>query len=199
MKFEMAPNSLFAILLRSSWWISMLVAAGIVALSVIGLPPKYVVFGAVGALPFVVIGAIALWRQLQRPSEARVAATVAAVADLSWADFSAQLSAAFQRDGYEVLPATIRGADLELRKAGRRSLLAGRRWKAARTGIEPLRELVALREAREVDEVVFVATGEITGQALAYAAQMRVRLIQGPELALLLGRGVTRGARLRSA
>ncbi len=189
----MAPNSLFAILLRSSWWISVLVAAGIVALSAIGLPPKYFVFGAVGALPFLVIGAIALWRQLQRPSAARVAATVAAVADLSWTDFSTRLSAALQRDGYDVRPSTLRGADLELTRAGRRSLLAGRRWKAARTGIEPLRELVALRESREVDDVLFVATGEVTQQALEFAAQKRVQLIRGPELALLLGRA-RRGA-----
>ena len=44
MKFEMAQNSLFAILLRSSWWISALVAAGIVLLSLIALPQKYFVF-----------------------------------------------------------------------------------------------------------------------------------------------------------
>ena len=54
----MAPNSLFAILLRSSWWISVLVAAAIVVLSGIALPPKYFIFGAVGALPFLVIGGI---------------------------------------------------------------------------------------------------------------------------------------------
>jgi len=30
MKFQMAKNSLFAILLRSPWWMSILVAAGIV-------------------------------------------------------------------------------------------------------------------------------------------------------------------------
>ena len=32
MKFEMAKNSLFAVLLRSQWWISFAIAAGIVAL-----------------------------------------------------------------------------------------------------------------------------------------------------------------------
>ena len=87
----MAPNSLFAILLRSSWWISVLVAAAIVVLSGIALPPKYFIFGAVGALPFLVIGGIALWRQLQRPSQARVARTVEAVTAMTWKDFSARL------------------------------------------------------------------------------------------------------------
>lgn len=193
-KFEMAPNSLFAILLRSSWWVSLLIAAGVVVLSALALPPKYFIFGAIGGLPFIVIGAIVLWRQLQRPSDARVAATLASVAGLSWAEFSARLGAALEGDGYSVRTAALRGADLEMSKAGRRSLLAGRRWKAARTGIEPLRELVALRESQEVDEVWFVATGEISTQALEFAADKRVQLIRGPELALLFGRGGARRA-----
>ena len=188
MKFEMAPNSLFAILLRSSWWVSFLIAAGIVALSAIVLPTRYFIFGAIGCLPFLVIGAMVGWRRLQQPGEARVAATIAAVADLSWTEFSARLAAALERDGYAVKPASLRGADLELSKAGRRSLLAGRRWKAARTGVEPLRELVALRESQEVDDVVFVSTGDMTKQALDFAADKRVRLLRGSELALLFGR-----------
>ncbi len=62
----MAPNSLFAILLRSPWWISFCVAVGIIVLARVALPSQYFIFGAVGPLPLLVIGSIASWRQWQQ-------------------------------------------------------------------------------------------------------------------------------------
>jgi restriction system protein len=186
LKFEMAENSLFAILLRSSWWISVLVAAGIVLISRIALPEKYFIFGAVGALPFLVIGGIGLWRQLQRPSAARVQSTLAAVGGMSWKDFSGKLEAGFRRDGYEVARIDTAGADFEMRKAGRKTLVNCKRWKVGRTGVEPLRELLTAREVREADEVVYVATGQVTEQAARYMTEKRIRLMQGEDLARLL-------------
>jgi len=76
MKFPMAKNSLFAILLRSPWWISILVAAGIVMAARFVVSEVYAVFAA---LPFIVIGGVAGWRQLRAPSAARVAETLEAV------------------------------------------------------------------------------------------------------------------------
>jgi restriction system protein len=186
LKFEMAPNSLFAILLRSSWWISVLVAAAIVALSAGALPKQYFIFGAVGALPFLVIGATALWRQLQRPSPARVAQTVAAVSAMSWKDFSSKLEAAFRRDGYDVARVEAPGADFEMSKAGRRTLVNAKRWKASRTGVEPLRELLSARDRREADEIVFIAAGQLSEQAARLIAEKRIRLMQAEDLARLL-------------
>ena len=182
----MAPNSLFAILLRSSWWISVLVAAAIVVLSGIALPPKYFIFGAVGALPFLVIGGIGLWRQLQRPSQARVARTVEAVTAMTWKDFSARLESAFRREGYEVGRLGGMGADFEMMKAGRKTLVNCKRWKASRTGLEPLRELVAARERHEADEVIYVATGQVTEQAARFVAEKRIQLMQGEDLTRVL-------------
>ncbi|MGE3926702.1 MAG: restriction endonuclease [Lautropia sp.] len=184
----MAQNSLFAILLRSAWWISFAIAAGIVVLSRILLPAQYFVFGAVAALPFLVIGGIVGWRRLQQPSAARVARTVERVAAMSWADFSAALETALRNDGYAVARVDAPGVDFELSRDGRKSLVSGRRWKAARSGVEPLRELVAARERREADEILFVATGAISEQAVAFAGERRIRLLRAPELAQLMRR-----------
>jgi restriction system protein len=186
LKFQMAENSLFAILLRSSWWISVLVAAAVVLISRIVLPEKYFVFGAVGAFPFLVIGSIALWRQAQKPSASRVSRTLEAVGAMSWRDFSAVMEKAFRRDGYEVVRVDAAGVDFEMRKAGRKTLVNCKRWKVGRTGVEPLRELLAARERHEADEVVYVATGQVTEQAGRYAAGKRIRLMQGEDLARLL-------------
>ena len=79
-------------------------------------------------------------------------------------------------------------ADLELAKGGVKSLVACRRWKATRTGIEPLRELHAAARARGAGECIYVAAGEITDTARAFAAQNGIRVLQGAELARLLPR-----------
>jgi restriction system protein len=77
-------------------------------------------------------------------------------------------------------------ADLELGKSGRISLVACKRWKADRTGVEPLRELDAARHAREAQECIYVAAGGITDNARAFAARTNIRLLHDAELAALL-------------
>ena len=102
-------------------------------------------------------------------------------------DFAAKLEQAYRREGYDVR--RISGAaDLELEKSGRVTLLAGKRWKATRTGIEPLRELDALRQKREAPEAVYVAAGEITDNARAFAAKSGIHLLESAELAGHLGK-----------
>lgn len=185
MKFRMAENSLFAILLRSPWWISLLVAAGIVAAARLVLPDVYAFFAA---LPFIVIGSVAGWRQLRAPSAARVADTLQALRTMSWGDFSGALEEAFRRDGYVVTRLAGTAADLELARAGRIALVGCKRWKAAYTGVDPLRELDDAKRARDAHECVYVTSGEITVGARAFAVEKNIRLIHGAELAKLLPR-----------
>lgn len=193
MKFRMAENSLFAILLRSSWWVSFLVAGGIVLLSGLLLPAQFIVYGAIVAAPFLVIGFIAAWRQLQAPGAASIAATVEKLAAMSREEVTSALEDGFRKEGHAVSRLDAPGADLELTRAGRTVLVSCRRWKAGRTGVEPLRELQALRESRNAQGATCVAIGEITDTARAFAAKHGIALMQGPELASLLrGKALSR-------
>jgi restriction system protein len=183
----MNQNSLFAVLLRSPWWVSLLVAvaAGVASRFVLvkfDMPEPYAVFVA---LPFIVIGCVAGWQQLRAPSAERVATTLEALRALSWHEFSAALEEAFRRDGYSVSRLNIDGADLELTKSGRVSLVGGKRWKVARAGVEPLRELDAARQAREAHECIYVAAGDITDNARAFATENNIRLLHDAELVKL--------------
>ena len=72
MKFQMAKNSLFAILLRSPWWISIVIAVAIGGVMSALLPEGWRVAGAVSGFPFLVIGVMALVKQWNRPSTAQV-------------------------------------------------------------------------------------------------------------------------------
>ena len=181
---KMHDNSLFAILLRSPWWISFLVAVatGVASrfmLAKFDMPELYAIFVA---LPFLVVSCVAGWRQLREPSAERVALDLEKLRALSWEDFAAKLEAAYRRVGYEVKRLSG-AADLEVEKSGRALLVAGKRWKAQRTGIEPLRELDALRQQREAAGAVYVAAGEITDTARAYAAKSGIALLEGAALA----------------
>jgi restriction system protein len=188
MKLRMAKDSLFAILLRSQWWISIAVAAGIVAVVKLVLPGVPVAYAVFAALPFIVIGAIAGWRQLRQPSRARVVDTLESVRTMSWGDFSGALEDAFRRDGYAVSRLAGPAADFELTKGGRTSLVACKRWKVARTGIDPLRDLDEAKRARDAHECIYVATGEVTEGALKFAREKGIRVVHGAELAKLLPR-----------
>jgi restriction system protein len=185
---EMNKNSLFAVLLRSPWWVSLLAAlatamASRFMLAKFDMPEAYAIFVA---LPFIVIGCVAGWKQLRAPSETRIAGTLESLRALSLQEFLAALETAFRHDGYEVKRLKKGTADLELSKSGRISLVTCKRWKADRTGVEPLRELAAERQARDAQECIYVVAGGITDNALAFAAQSNIRLVHGADLAALL-------------
>jgi len=183
MKLRMAENSVFAILLRSRWWISFALAFGIFALARLWVPLLY---AAAVPIPFLVIGVIAAWRQLRTPSAARVAERLEALRALTWSEFSAAIEAAYAGEGYVVRRLKGLQVDFELARDGRKVLIVCKRWKVARTGTEPLRELHAVGRARQADEVRYVTAGEITEQARAFAAKKDIRIVEGAALATLL-------------
>jgi restriction system protein len=180
---KMHQNSLFAVLLRSRWWVSLVVAAGVVAGLRLVLPDVYAFFAAI---PFVVIAAVAAWRQLRAPSEVEVQKTLDALRAKPWEEFAAGLEAAFRREGYEVKRLDGKEADFELTRGWRVALVGCKRWKVARTGIEPVRELLAARRRREAHECIYIAAGEVTENAAAFCAQNGIRLVRGPELARMV-------------
>ena len=183
MKLQMNKNSLFAVLLRSPWWASALAAIALAGGVSLLVPAAYAMFAA---LPFAVIAAYVGWQELRAPGAGRIAGTLERVRAMSWDDFSRAIEEAYRREGYTVNRLGDARADFELLQGSRSTLLACKRWKATRTGVEPLRELEAARCAREADECIYVATGEITEQAHAFAAQRNIRLLHGAELAKLL-------------
>jgi restriction system protein len=179
----MNENSLFAILLRSQWWVSLLIAAALVGLLRFFMPTMYAV---AAALPFLVVAAIVAWKQLRAPSGKRIAGTLDRLRAMPWHEFAAAVAAAYARQGYEVQRLDDGRADFALVRNGYTTLLACKRWKATRTGTEPLRELEAARSARDARESVYFAAGEVTAQARAFAAERNIRLVEAPELVRLL-------------
>jgi restriction system protein len=191
----MSENSLFAILLRSPWWLSAAIAAAMGGVAYAALPEAYKVVGAFSATPFVVIAGMAAWKQLQQPSSGRVERTLAAVRTMSWIDFASALEHAYRREGYEVTRVAGAAADFSIRKNFRLALVSCKRWKMAQTGVEPLRVLLAEKEEREAQDCVYIYAGAMSDNALKFAAQKNITLVGGPELARLLPEAARTGKR----
>lgn len=190
---EMNKNSLFAVLLRSPWWISVGIALVLGLLGVALLPDQYRVVGALSGLPFAVIGAIAARAQWHLPSAARVAQTQLALASMAWPAFALLLEQAFRRDGYAVQRGKTPAVDFELERQGRRMLVCARRWKSARTGLEVLRALQTARETSNAADALYIGLGPISDNAQPFAAQHQIAIWQAAELAHAL-RGLALGA-----
>lgn len=185
MKFKMSENSLFAILLRSPWWISMAIVAVFTLASFALLPGPYVPFGVMGSFPFLVVGVIAARRQWQAPNPAKVAKALGAAGAMSWRDFSAHAEQAFTRQGYRVVRLNSPGADFSLVKNGQTTLVSCKRWKAANHGVEGLRELVAAKVAQDAHRCTYVSLGPVTDTARRFAKAQGVDLVNGNELVRL--------------
>lgn len=186
MKFKMNQNSIFAMLLRSPWWISAGIAAFIALLSAAIVPRPYIVYGIFTGFPFMVISVIALRRQWGKPSATRAAEILQAVRAMSWRDFSVEIENALKRDGFEVTRINLPDADFSITSEGRTALVSCKRWKAASTGVEILRDLQKAREDKAAHDAFYITSGGFTQNAMQFAVENKMRLVHGDGLAKLL-------------
>ena len=98
----MSENSLFAVLLRSPWWISFVVVGLITLAAGALLPKEYFVVGALAGFPIFVVGCIAAWKQLRAPNPAKVVEMLEAVGSMPWRSFADTLATAWERAGYSL-------------------------------------------------------------------------------------------------
>jgi restriction system protein len=180
-----AEGSLFAILARLPFWVSLLIAGALFAVARNFLPN---LLALATTLPFLGIAAFAGWRQFKTPSPTRITETMDGLRKMTWGQFAVVIAEAFRREGYEVGGLEGGVVNYELHKKGYKSLLSCKRWKVAQTGIVPLRELFEAMQAREARDCIYVATGDFTESARAFALQTGMRLLNGAELAILVGR-----------
>lgn len=182
----MSEKSLFAVLLRSPWWVSFAVAIAVGIAGFMLLPERFKAVGALSGMPFVVIGSMAFWRQMRAPNPERIEATLQALAALSSRDFLAAIEAGYREEGYAVSRMTTDGADLLISKAGRTSLVNCKRWKAATHGVEPLRELGFAVTAKDAGQGIYVALNALSDTAQKYASKNSIRILSGAGLAHLM-------------
>lgn len=186
MKLKMAKNSLFAVLLRSPWWYSVLIVLGMAIAAGALLPEPYVVVGIVGTSPFLVIAAMSAWRQWKLPNPARVSDALDRARNMSWVDFSKALENAFVTQGYAVTRLNGPTADLQLDKDGAATLVSCKRWKASNHGVEALRALQKAQQAQGAQQARYISLASVTDNARRFAQDNGIVLMASAELGPLL-------------
>ena len=183
MALRMAENSLFAILLRSSWWYSAAAGIVIIALATAIARGQFLVMGVALSLPFFGIALFAVYKQLQRPNAKQLSEVAALARQMSASQVAGKIAENYCKVRFESAPFKGSAADLELTRGYRKILLSSKRFKAATTGIEPLKQLVAAGEQVEATGYIYVTLGDISANARQYAKDNDIDLIQAGELA----------------
>jgi restriction system protein len=186
MKFKMAKNSIFAVLLRSPWWYSMAIVVVFAIAARVLLPDPYAAVGMMGALPFLVIAGLRAWRQSKAPNPQHVSDALARASNMSWVDFSSALEQVFSRQGYAVTRLKGPGADLQLDRDAVVTLVSCKRWKAASHGIDALRELSTAQTAQAASHGTYISLNKVTDKAQRYAQEHGIRLMAAEELGPLM-------------
>lgn len=109
--------------------------------------------------------------------------------ELNWREFESVIQEAFRRQGYlavETQTGADGGYDIGLRKDGKLYLVQCKHWKAQKVGVSPVRELFGVIAARGAAGGFFVTSGYYTEDAKAFAAQTKLKLIDGPQLKKLI-------------
>ncbi len=178
----MAKGSLFAVLLRSPWWYSILIGLAIIALGVILFEGKYLILGVMAALPFMAIAGYSAYREMQRPRQKRILEVQQEARTMTASVLAKKIAANYEKLNFDVTPFKGDAAELELERGKHKFLLSCKRFKAANTGIEPLKKLTVAGEKHKVTGYLYVTLGEISKNALEYAHEHDIEFIQAEAL-----------------
>ena len=185
-KLRMSDKSLFAFLLRSPWWFSIVLMLIVALIARALLPEPFATAGTLGGFPFLVIGIMAAWRQRNAPDPARMAQILELLAAMSWRDFSACLEQSFVEQGYTVTPLHGGVVDLQLERNAQVTLVSAKRWKAAMAGVEIVREMLAAKVSVKATSCLCVSLHPATDQARQLAEKNAIQMISGLDLAALM-------------
>src|SRR5690606_33806513 len=89
-KLKMAKNSVFAVLLRSNWWVSGVVGLVLGLIGVVSMPPGYRLFGTIMGIPFLIISMVRFKQQWDEPGPMRTEEVLQKMRKLSWDQFAVE-------------------------------------------------------------------------------------------------------------
>lgn len=109
---------------------------------------------------------------------------------LSWKDFEFLVAEYFKKEGYQVNLIDAQGADggvdVRLRKGDERYLVQCKHYKAWSVSVKVVRELYGVMAAEGATGGFVVTTGKFTKDAIAFASDKQIELLDGKQLERLL-------------
>jgi restriction system protein len=116
---------------------------------------------------------------------------LATIRALSWRRFETLVAEAYRRQGYAVHGDTADGpdggVDLTLKKDGNVILVQCKQWKALKVGVNLIREMYGVMTAMHAHGAIVITSGLFTHEAKNFAAGKPIDLVEGQQLADLIG------------
>jgi len=197
-------EELYKMLLVLPSWCGPLIAAFVFVLFGAILPSLFAtqeVFGAVinpllGMFaPFLAAGVLMLWviaEGIKYRDRKRLDKQTGqgSIESLTWHEFERLLAEAFRREGYQVGlmggAGPDGGVDLRLRRSNETTLVQCKQWKKRQVGVSVVRELYGVVASENATTGIVVTSGRFTRDAITFASQAGVRLIDGEALLKLI-------------
>lgn len=129
------------------------------------------------------------------PPQASPATTVDGIEwlrQLEWRQFEQVIGTAYQLQGYQVLPTADRadgGIDLILIRGAERIFVQCKHWKAWQVPVTVVRELFGVVVANRASGGIVVTSGTFSREAMAFAQQSGITLLDGPAVLQLVAAG----------
>ena len=196
-------NTSFAdLLFQAPWWVSVITAA--ITYVVMGhLLPSVetdnqlinMVFKALTipapyfAIFILLIALFSFFNARRKAKQLDAQKSIETIRQLHWRNFEELVAEAYRRQGYRVTEGGFGadgGIDLELRKDEELILVQCKQWKAQKVGVSVVREMFGVLTACNANKVIVICSGKFTQQAIDFASDKPVTLIDGNELLSLI-------------
>ncbi len=139
-------------------------------------------FFAIGFAGGAVLSAVKQWK---RSSIFNKQTGIDTIRNLTWYQFELFISEAFRRQGYTVRETDYGpdgGVDLILKKDNQTLFVQCKHWKVHKINVKPIRELQGVISAKGADGGIFVTSGKYTKDAVNFARECNIQLIDGDML-----------------
>jgi restriction system protein len=141
------------------------------------------------SLLFLIPAVSSIFRRRKRKQLVEDQASIQTLRETSWSDFEVLVGEVFRRKGFTVQENMTGGADggidLLLLKDGESHIVQCKQWRKLKVGVPIVREMFGVLKASTAKTVYVVSSGHFTKEALAFAAELPITLIDGDELLAL--------------
>ena len=196
-------NTSFAdLLFQAPWWVSVITSAITYLLMGHLLPCVEtdnqlinMIFKALAipapyfAIFILLIAPFSFFNSRRKAKQLDAQKSIETIRQLHWRNFEELVAEAYRRQGYRVTEGSFGadgGIDLELRKGEGLILVQCKQWKAQKVGVSVVREMFGVLTASNANKVIIICSGRFTQQAIDFASDKPVTLIDGNELLSLI-------------
>jgi restriction system protein len=197
-------ETILNLLAEAPWWVSVVFAgAAFLVLRYIlpGISGDNLVLKAVAraapivapwfALFFLIPAPISAYHSWRKRRLLDSQEDLGSIRSLSWREFEELVGEAYRRQGYTVTEnrgaGPDGGIDLVLKKDGNTYLVQCKQWRSMKIGVKVLREMYGLMTAKHTSGVIIITSGIFTQEAKSFAAGKPIDLVEGRQLADLIG------------